>query len=341
MRVVSGVEDTVMEKPRILVIDDDDNLRKTLVDILRVRGYDSFAAMNGSEGLELLAEKSVELVLIDLGLPDISGIEVLKRVKIDYPLMEAIILTGNATLDSAMEAMNRDAFSYLLKPYDIEQLLLIIRRAMEKQQAERALKENELRLKMLLDSLPSGVIVVDPVTHTITDVNAAAVAMIGASRSAIVGKGCHRFVCPSERGRCPITDLGESVESSDRELLTAQGEAVAIVKSVVAMKFGGREYLVENFIDITERKRLEKERESLIQALQEALARVKALSGMLPICASCKKIRDDKGYWNQLEIYISEHSDALFSHGLCPDCLKKTYAELDALKGEAQGARHG
>jgi len=72
----------------------------------------------------------------------------------------------------------------------------------------------------------------------------------------------------------------------------------------------------------------EKERENLILELTEALTEVKKLSGMLPICASCKKIRDDKGYWSQIEAYISDHSEAQFSHGICPDCAKKLYPEL-------------
>ena len=67
------------------------------------------------------------------------------------------------------------------------------------------------------------------------------------------------------------------------------------------------------------------EREKLIEELHAALAKVKLLSGFLPICASCKKIRDDKGYWQQIDCYISDHSDAEFSHGICPDCAKKLY----------------
>ena len=65
------------------------------------------------------------------------------------------------------------------------------------------------------------------------------------------------------------------------------------------------------------------------QQLQAALANVRTLSGLIPICASCKKIRDDKGYWNQLELYIQQNSDAQFSHGLCPDCAHKLYPELN------------
>ena len=86
---------------------------------------------------------------------------------------------------------------------------------------------------------------------------------------------------------------------------------------------------LEKFAEIIESrkaaKRHEEEREKLIGELQEALAKAKLLSGLLPICASCKKIRDDKGYWNQIELYIWEHSEAEFSHGLCPECTEKLY----------------
>jgi len=84
--------------------------------------------------------------------------------------------------------------------------------------------------------------------------------------------------------------------------------------------------------EIDERKRVEEERERLIRELKAALSEVKTLSGLLPICASCKKIRDDKGYWNQIESYIRNHSEAEFSHSICPDCGKKLYG--DYYKGE-------
>jgi len=80
--------------------------------------------------------------------------------------------------------------------------------------------------------------------------------------------------------------------------------------------------------DITERKRIEREREDLILQLQSAIEHIKTLKGILPICASCKKIRDDKGYWQQVESYVTRHTDARFSHGICPDCEKKLYPGL-------------
>ena len=75
--------------------------------------------------------------------------------------------------------------------------------------------------------------------------------------------------------------------------------------------------------DITEKRAMESEREQLIAELQEALESIHTLKGLIPICASCKKIRDDQGFWNQLETYIEQHSGAVFSHGLCPECQKK------------------
>jgi membrane-associated sensor protein len=78
--------------------------------------------------------------------------------------------------------------------------------------------------------------------------------------------------------------------------------------------------------------RANEELESKNTMFKNALAKIKTLSGMLPICASCKKICDDNGCWNHLESYISEHSDALFTHGYCPDCLKKAYEELEMVK---------
>jgi len=77
--------------------------------------------------------------------------------------------------------------------------------------------------------------------------------------------------------------------------------------------------------DITERKHAEEERERLVTELQAALSKVKLLSGFLPICSACKKIRNDQGYWEQVEIYIRDHSEAEFSHAICPDCFRELY----------------
>ena len=100
-----------------------------------------------------------------------------------------------------------------------------------------------------------------------------------------------------------------------------------MTESVRLFKASVESYLALLF-EVNERKRTEEEKELLIVELINALAQVKKLSGLLPICASCKKIRNDKGYWNQIEEYISDHSEAQFSHGICPDCIRKLYPEL-------------
>ncbi|HEX9022878.1 MAG TPA: diguanylate cyclase [Geobacteraceae bacterium] len=145
-----------MERSRILIIDDDLNLGKTLADILRGKGYEAEAAASGAEGLASFDRAPSNLVLIDLQLPDMPGIEVLERIKASRPATEAIILTGNASLETAIEATNKGAFSYLLKPYEIEQLLQKAKQAMERQQAgekierrSRELQRSNLVLKAL------------------------------------------------------------------------------------------------------------------------------------------------------------------------------------------------
>ena len=123
--------------PGILVVDDDHNLRKTLADILRLKGYQVATAGTGAEGIAAAERAFVNVALIDLKLPDMSGIEVMEKIKVSSPLTEAIILTGHASLDTAVEATNKGAFSYLLKPYEIDDLLLHIRHAVDRQQGQQ------------------------------------------------------------------------------------------------------------------------------------------------------------------------------------------------------------
>ena len=85
-------------------------------------------------------------------------------------------------------------------------------------------------------------------------------------------------------------------------------------------------------INITRQKEAELERDRLTRDLKEAMSEIKTLKGILPICANCKSIRDDTGYWNQIESYIRENSDARFTHGICPDCAEKLYPGLDIYK---------
>lgn len=104
-------------------------------------------------------------------------------------------------------------------------------------------------------------------------------------------------------------------------------EIVGLIGSAIML--GGVIFIKPVFLSI---KAAEQEQRKLAEKLQDALSNVKTLKGMLPICASCKKIRDDKGYWNQIESYIHTHTEAEFSHGICPDCARKLYPEIFAEK---------
>ena len=86
-------------------------------------------------------------------------------------------------------------------------------------------------------------------------------------------------------------------------------------------------------LEIERRKRAEAEREQLIQQLEHAFAEVKTLRGFLPICSGCKKIRNDSGYWQQLEEYLSDHREAVLSHGVWPDCMERLYPDFSTGEG--------
>jgi len=120
----------------------------------------------------------------------------------------------------------------------------------------------------------------------------------------------------------PKLNVIESIETSKGRLW------VQVNKVPYRDALGHIEGIIGFAVDITERRRAEAEKEKLIAELQKALSDVKTLSGLLPICSNCKKIRNDEGYWEQIEGYIRNRSDADFSHGICPDCAKKIYPEI-------------
>ena len=141
----------------------------------------------------------------------------------------------------------------------------------ERKQTEEALQESEERLKAIFNSVRAGILIIDPETHVIVDANPVAVEMIGAVKSQIVGSICHRFVCPSEKGRCPVTDLGQKIDNAEKVLLRVDGKEVPIIKIANTVRLGGRDHLVESFVDITERKQAEEAlRRSEAQANQLA-----------------------------------------------------------------------
>jgi len=201
----------------ILVTDDDPDTLLLTTTVLRRAGYEVLKASTGMQCLEMARAHRPDLILLDVILPDLSGIEVCRQIKADGNLGDTfVILLSAIQISSEYQAdgLNIGADGYITRPVSNKELLARVR-AMERiKRAEDALREKE------------------------------------------------------------------------------------------------------------------KELEESVEALRNALAQIKTLQGLIPICASCKKIRDDRGYWSQLEIYISKHTDAVFTHGLCPDCAAKELEKI-------------
>ena len=146
---------------QILIVDDDTNLRRTLRDILRLKGYEASGVNSGQAALDLVAKQNFPVALIDLRLSDMPGLDVLKLLKEITPETECVILTGFASTESAIQAINLGAYSYLQKPYDVDQLVVTIQRAIEKNETKYALSEAEKRYRQLYEGAIDGIMATD------------------------------------------------------------------------------------------------------------------------------------------------------------------------------------
>jgi PAS domain S-box-containing protein len=200
----------------------------------------------------------------------------------------------------------------------------------EKKKTEQALIESEERYRSLFQNNRAVLYMVDPDDGSIVDANPAAARYYGYNLEEL------KMMNISEINTMAAGEMHDAMTRArnnegyhfffEHRLAGGELRSVEVYGSPMVMK--GKIYLHSIVHDISERKKAEEDRERLIAELQEAFSKIKTLSGMFPICAHCKKIRDDRGYWNQIESYIREHSEAEFTHGICPDCLKKLYPEM-------------
>jgi PAS domain S-box-containing protein len=145
-----------------------------------------------------------------------------------------------------------------------------VRDLTERRQVEEALKKNEDHLKKLMDSIRAGIIVIDAQTHQIVEINSFALELIGGEKNQILGRMCHQCICPAEIGKCPITNLKQKVDHSERVLIKSNRDRIPILKSVVPIMREDKIYLIESFIDITELKRAEQEKIILEEQLRQS-----------------------------------------------------------------------
>jgi PAS domain S-box-containing protein len=201
----------------------------------------------------------------------------------------------------------------------------------ERKQAEEALKESEEKYSNLFHFSNDGIFLHD-LEGNILDVNQKTLDQLGYTKSDMLPFKIHDFHPPEalEKSQWAFeTIIREGFVSFETEFKKKSGEVFTAEVSSSLFEIGDKKVIQGIVRDITERKQAEEEREKLINELQKAIEEIKTLRGILPLCSFCNKIRDDKGYWEQVDVYIHKHLQADISHSLCPDCTKEHYPDLD------------
>jgi PAS domain S-box-containing protein len=181
-----------------------------------------------------------------------------------------------------------------------------------------------------LNAISDWVCIID-LNFRIVRTNLAVEQLIGLSREQVLGKPCFDLVhgTAGPISECPIPRMIESLQRAQTEVQVADGRWLSITVDPLTDRDGRLRGAVHMARDITARKAAQAERETLIQQLEQTLSEVKTLKGLIPICATCRRIRDDNGAWNSLEAFIHNNFDADFSHGLCPECAAQVYEAFD------------
>lgn len=321
---------------QVLVVEDSENDAELLLNQLREAGYQTMSerVQTAEELNAALSRHTWDIILSDYVMPQFSGSEALKLARRKNPDIPFIVISGVCGEETAVEMMKAGATDYLVKG-NLSRLLPAVQRELDAAQSRRARAQAEANVRYLAAIVESSddAIYSTKLDGTVVSWNRSAERIYGFRAGEIIGRNVS-ILYPDEKLDELIDTMervkrGDHVGRSETSRLRKGGQTVPVSVTISPMKNGEGKISGTSVIarDITLRKREEQERINLIQELTDALKRVKTLSGLLPICANCKRIRDDHGYWQQVEAYIAEHTDAIFTHGICPECFKASQAE--------------
>jgi len=262
------------EKPCILIVDDDAGLRNTLSDLLKAKNYFPVTAATGKHALDMAEKHMPDVALIDLKLEDMSGLDIIRKIKGCHPGTECIIFTAYASKESAIHAVNLGAYSYVQKPYDMDQLLLVIQKAIDKLKRKKKLRESEEKYRSILETTSEGYWLLNS-ENRILEVNKSFCNILGYNRDEMLGKTPFEF---ADDGNQKI--FMEQI--SKISTTTHQGYEIALKKNngqdlqtyfnttTIRDKSGEVQGSFAFITDITEYKRTQEERDRLAIAIEQA-----------------------------------------------------------------------
>ena len=283
-----------------------------------------------------------DIIISDYKLPQFhapAALELLQKTGLDIPF---IVVSGIVGEETAVELMKAGAHDYLMKDKLTRLVPVVIRELDEAQvrqehrQTEKALRESEERYRTLAEVAHDMIFIINR-DDTIEYVNTSAAGLFHQRPEEIIGEKRSLLFSQeiSEGQTRSLQNVFNTGMSSYVESYTEySGQRIWMGTWLVPLRYEKNQVTAVLGVarDISNQRWLEEDKQKLLHKLQEALAQVKTLSGLLPICSVCKRIRDDNGYWQQVEGYIQKHTDATFTHGVCPECFPKLYPDFDPTK---------
>ena len=322
---------------RALIVEDSENDALIIARELKRGGFDlAFERVQTPAAMKsALESNSWDLIISDYSMPQFGGQAALKLYQekgLDLPF---ISVSGAMGEDLAVEMMKAGVHDYVMKNNLARLVPAVARelRAAAERRARNQVENARAHLASIVESCDDAIIG-KALDGTVLSWNAAAEALYGYTAAEMIGRSLSVLV-PIYRSY-ELPDIlskirqGKRVDRFETLRLRKDGSTIDVAITVSPIRDAQGSVIGASAVDrdITQHKREEQERLKLIQDLTDALSHVKTLSGLLPICASCKKIRDDRGYWQQVETYIKERSNADFTHGICPDCVQRLYPDI-------------